>query len=527
MLASQHKIKDEKGVIEYCKQLFSSGEINKALAMGEQTITHNPSFIKLWILLTQFYQQNSEFDKMLNQALALSLQHPDNPIVLFRKIECLIYAGEIQRAIASLDQFYKIAGNNDRFYSKLAELYLHCSQHQQVALCHEKALHIAPKNSHYRYNLASAKLTLGKIDEASKLLEQVIQQTPSDFDAYYSRSTLSKKSSVNNNIEQLKQVLKKNSGDHQAVVATGYALSKEYEDIGEYQQAFEYLELAANQRKRNMQYQVSNDRQAMDKIKSSFNKKNLLSIKSSSNQESPIFILGLPRSGTTLVERILSSHSKVASLGEVNNFAFSMIHTVGPHKGKMDLIEKSISIDFNQLATRYSHATRGYGIKAEFLIDKTPLNFLYLGLIKKAFPNAKIIHLIRHPLDSCFAMYKTLFRMGYPFSYNLQDIGEYYVAYHQLMVHWREVFNGDFFDLDYRLLVNQPQGQSKALIEYCQLDWQPSILDFHQNNAPSATASAVQVRQPIYKSSVNRWQHYEKQLESLKYQLTENGINCD
>jgi hypothetical protein len=265
----------------------------------------------------------------------------------------------------------------------------------------------------------------------------------------------------------------------------------------------------------------------MKAIQDNFSQKNLEKIESSNNPEVPIFILGLPRSGTTLVEQVLSSHSKIASLGEVSSFAFSLIHSVGQNIGKMDLIRKSTAIDMQRLGERYIHAIKGHGENAQYLIDKTPLNFLYIGLIKKALPQARIIHLSRHPLDSCFAMFKTLFRMGYPFSYSLDDLAQYYVAYHQLMAHWQSLFKEDLFDLSYQSLVESPEPQIKKILDYCHLEWQPKVMEFHKNDSASATASAAQIRQPIYKSSVEKWCHYETQLSPLKSLLESRGINCD
>jgi len=514
--------------LQQAKLIFRQSGLDSAIAFCHNTIDELTDYTQLTILLSQFYQQNGQFDKMLSSISELSerLKH-ENILVNLRKCECLIYCGEMSEAIALLDHSLKKIGDNDKVISKISELYIHCSQHQKAAVCHEKALAIKPNNSLYLYNLSFSKLTLGKISEASKLVDQVIAQSPMDFDAYYSRSTLFKASPKSNNIEQLEKHRIKHSNNLQAQIALGYALGKEYEDTQAYEKSFNAIAAAATARKKSMRYQVKNDVDALRAIRKKFSQENLDKIEPSSNQSSPIFVLGLPRSGTTLVEQILSSHSEIASLGEISNFAFSLMHSVGKNSGKMNLIKKSTTIDMKRLGGRYIHAIKGYGANAAHLIDKTPLNFLYIGLIKKALPNAKIVHLSRHPLDSCFAMFKTLFRMGYPFSYSLEDLAQYYVAYHQLMEHWRHVFSGGFFDLNYQSLVESPKTQIKNLLNYCQLEWQPEVMEFHKNKSPSATASASQIRQPIYESSVQKWSHYEKQLSPLKLSLELDGINCD
>ncbi|NNL96267.1 MAG: sulfotransferase, partial [Xanthomonadales bacterium] len=214
-------------------------------------------------------------------------------------------------------------------------------------------------------------------------------------------------------------------------------------------------------------------------------------------------------------------------LGEVNNLSFAVIGASGFARDKESLVEQSSRADFEALGQTYLEGTRGLGEAGPLLIDKTPLNFLYLGIIYLALPGARVIHLRRHPMDSCFAMYKTLFRAGYPFSYDLDDLGTYYVAYRRLMAHWRQVLPGFIHDVSYEDLVKQQEATSRSMLEFCGLDWEEQVLDFHRNRGAAATASAAQVRQPIYSSSVGRWRYFESHLEPLRNKLILNGIYLD
>ena len=153
-----------------------------------------------------------------------------------------------------------------------------------------------------------------------------------------------------------------------------------------------------------------------------------------------------------------------------------------------------------------------------------PLNYLYCGIIRRALPNARIVHLTRHPLAVCYAMFKTLFDEGYPFSYDLEEIGRYYLSYRKLMDHWHATLPGAIHDLNYEQLIADPAGETRRLLEFCGLPWEDACLDFHRNPAPSTTASATQVRQPIYDSSVAQWRHYAAHLEGLRSQLVAAGI---
>lgn len=518
---------DINGIVQQAISYLKKGQSDNAIIFCQQqmkTFTKHP---EINIILSQAHQQKGAFDAMLTAAQSAVDINANHFTAQLRLIECLIYCSKVAQATEHIDVLAKKYTADSIKLSRVAELYLHCGQHLKVAQSHQAALNLQPQNPAFMYNLAAAKINLGELSVSNSLLNQVIKLSPNDFDAYTTRSGLFKATKQVNNTEQLQQVLDNNSENPKATVALGFALAKEHEDMGHYSTSWDYLATATQARRKQMNYQVDNDVQAIENIMQNITCKKLNENQSNFSKDSPVFIMGLPRSGTTLVDRILSSHNDVASLGEINSLAFSLIHAVGNHKGKQQLIEKSTAIDFAFMAEKYTSATRGYGNKEKYLIDKTPLNYLYLGLIKRAFPNAKIIHVKRNAMDSCYAMFKTLFRMGYPFSYDLQDLGRYTIAYDKLMGHWQNEFPNSFFNLRYEELVSDSETTAKALLEYCDVPWNPSVLQMHLNQAPTATASAVQVREKIHSSSVAKWKKYEKQLSVLSTQLKEAGINID
>jgi len=284
-----------------------------------------------------------------------------------------------------------------------------------------------------------------------------------------------------------------------------------------------------------MQYDVREDEAAMASIASSFDQNLLNSTRPTDDSERPVFILGLPRSGTTLIDRIISSHSQVGSLGEHDMLPLTLMNLTTGGTGsvgsdvadKTSLIEQSARIDFAELGRRYRYGIDGFGNHAARLVDKTPLNFLYLGLIHLSMPGAKIIHMRRHAVDSCYAIYKTLFRAGYPFSYSLQEVGRYYIAYRGLMDHWKMAIPGAFLEVDYEAVIADQEGETRRMLDYLGLEWEDACLDFHRQRGPAATASAAQVRQPIYTTSIGLWRNYERQLAPLAGKLTELGIEFD
>jgi hypothetical protein len=244
----------------------------------------------------------------------------------------------------------------------------------------------------------------------------------------------------------------------------------------------------------------------------------------------PIFIVGLPRSGSTLIDRILGSHSQVFSAGELHAFAIALVDAVRresgrPNLARRELVALSAQLDFSALGLNYRKlALSGVPAGMRFT-DKMPLNYLYLGLIRRALPTAKIIHVSRAPMAAGYAMYKMLFQDGYPFSYDLNELGKYYVAYRRLMDHWRRVLPDAIYDLTYEDLVIDQVGETRKVLEFCGLEWQDACLDFHHNATATTTASASQVRQPIYTESVSQWRHYAKELTEFSDVLRAAGID--
>lgn len=421
------------------------------------------------------------------------------------------------------------ACNLPHLLQAVAECYTHCGKHQDAYRCHARAATLAPSDPRCLYNMAASAVALGRLNEAEDLFTRVIAIEPRDADAWQNRSTLRRQTPENNHVEQLERTLRELApGSSGSIPPAGiplcYALAKELEDLGEHQRSFAWLQRGAQARRRQLSYRVDMDLDAMEQIQQAFHAGVLRSAPAPDSRPGPIFILGLPRSGTTLVDRILSSHSAIDSLGELNDLPLAVMQTVGSAKDKADLIRKTASADFAALGREYQRRVAGYGSPRAYVIDKTPLNFLYLGIIRLALPNAKILHLRRHPLDSGYAMYKTLFRMGYPFSYDLQDLGRYIGAYHQLMAHWREHLPGGFLDVDYEQLVADQPGVSRRILQACGLSWEPGCEAFHLNPTPVATASAAQVREPIHSRSVQSWRRYETQLQPLADALRQSGV---
>lgn len=389
-----------------------------------------------------------------------------------------------------------------------------------------RACALRPDEPQHLYNHATALIALGRLDAAEAALDRTIALSPDDGDAWYNRATLRRQTPDRNHVAALRTQCATTPAASSMQVALHYALAKELEDLGEHAAAFAALKQGADARRRGLSYHVKDDVATMRLIADAFDADFFARDHVGHDDARPLFVVGLPRSGTTLVDRILGSHSRVISRGESTDLAMALMQCAGPASGKAELVRKSTALDFRALGQRYcAHLPDGDALQQ---IDKTPLNILYLGIVAAALPNARIVHLRRNPMDACYAMYKTLFRMGYPFSYDLDDLALYWLAYNALMAHWRKLLPPErFLEVDYEELVANQEAVSRRLVAHAGLDWEDGCLHFERNPQASLTASAAQVRQPMYRSSVGLWWRYERELAPLAEALRAAGIDID
>jgi len=430
-------------------------------------------------------------------------------------------------ALLLLAEFEAAAAADPNGLARASMLYSQSGAHDAALRCHRRLAAQFPRHPEVLKGLAAAETATGLMDEAEAHLDQAIALDPGDFDAYYNRATLRRQTRARNHVDELRRVLAGPAAGTRGEIPVCYALAKELEDLGEYRAGFASLKRGADRRRASLSYRVEDDVAAMAAIAETFTAALLSRPVLAASDAAPIFILGLPRSGTTLVDRILNAHSEVESLGELTDFAQALTSGLTGAKGKLDLIRRAGSMDFAALGRRYLDSVAGMPRSKPIFIDKLPSNFLYIGLIRLALPRARIIHLRRDPMDCGYAMYKTLFRMGYPFSYALDDLARYMAAQYRLMAHWRAAAPGFVRDVDYEVMVSAPEPTARALMADLGLDWEPGCLRFHERAAPAATASAAQVQQPIYQSSVGLWRHYQAELQPLARALADEGLSVD
>jgi tetratricopeptide (TPR) repeat protein len=514
--------KDSEALLDRAEGLLRQGQFEEAERQGRAFASRYPARHEGYLLLGKALQKQGHLRRALAAALAAHARAPTHPAAELLRIECLLQLGDNTQALGALRELEIRAQGHARLLQDVAQLYAHVNRFAEAEACYARTATLSPDDPVNLYNWSTALAGLGKLEAAEECLDRVIKLRPGDWDAYYNRSTLRRQTQARNHVAELEARLHADNLAPAAKVPLGFALAKELEDLGQYPESFATLAHAADARRQSLSYRVESDVEGMADISRCFDAHYLARPGGGHDDLRPVFIIGLPRSGTTLVDRILSSHSAIESRGESSDLSATVMHLASPARSKRELIEHTAKLDAATIGREYC-ARLPPGTRRH-IIDKTPVNFLSVGLIARALPAARIIHVRRHPMDVCYAIYKTLFRMAYPFSYALDDLARYYVAYDALMRHWRTQLGPRLIEIDYEMLVANQEGTTRQLLERGGWPWEPGCLEFHKNDTPSLTASAAQVRQPIYSASVGLWRRYIRELEPLETRLRAAGI---
>jgi tetratricopeptide (TPR) repeat protein len=387
-----------------------------------------------------------------------------------------------------------------------------------------------PDNLDYRYNLAAANGFTGRVDQARTQYEEILTADPGNARAHYGLAILSRQTAEANHVPRLQAALTVAARPEDAL-RIRYALAKELEDLGS-AGAFEHLSAANAEHKRTIGYNFAQDAAIFDAIEALFAScANALTVGPGNPDPAPIFVVGMPRTGTTLVDRILSSHRDVGSAGELQAMPLAVKKLAGTPSGLVidpATIAASGGIDPAAIGDAYlERAAHHRPVGTPRFTDKLPANFLYVGHIARALPNAPIVCLRRNPMDTVWSNYKNLFASQsayYAYSYDLMDTARYYACFDRLMALWESRWPGRVLQLSYEALVADQEGQTRRLLAHCRLDWDEACLSFHENSAPVATPSAAQVRRPLNADSIGKWRSYEEALQPARAWLEAQGI---
>ena len=466
--------------------------------------------------------QNDFALQLIEECLARN--HSDSQCLL-QHAECLMALGRRADALAVATAAARTA--DEATLNGIAQFFLNAREHARALAICDQAIASYSQNTSILAKRAVVQRFLGNLSMAERDYEVILTLSPGNPDALKGLVELHRQSPEHNCIAVLETALNAANPGSPDQATLHFALAKSYEDLGEYTASWHHLSAGNGLERAHFMYDRSTDRAVIDRIIAGF--PDVEPRRPDITGERPIFIVGLPRTGTTLIERIIGSHSQVHSAGELPALS-EAIGRAAPLKSRtwLGFAATLGDLEGEPIAREYllrSAAQRGDRPRFS---DKQPTNFMYCALILRAFPNAHIVHVTRQPLAACYSIYKTRFDAGFPFAYDLEELGDFYICYRQLMAHWRRVLPGRILDVAYEDVVMSIEATVRRLLEYLDLPFEEACLAFHLSAAPmTTTASSVQVRQPLYDSSLQQWRHYAAQLTPLRARIEAAGISVE
>ena len=453
-------------------------------------------------------------EAMLTKALKLD---PTYSLVWANLAQVFSVTGQLDKAKKSFKNILSMEPKNGLIWAEYGTVLTKLANYEEGRDAYLKALEFKPDSPRVHLSLGHVYKTMGEIDNSIDSYKNTILQNNLSGEAYWSLANLKTYSFSENEIKDMEDTLKGDMSDIERS-QMHFALGKAYEVKKDFDKSFKNYYEGNKVKKGLIKYSSDDTTDNTKRILNFFNKENIQKLaKSSTGDRDPIFVLGMPRSGSTLVDQIISSHSKVDGTQELPNIIkIAAELNTNNQKNYPEVLKELDESKLSNLGKDYISETAWARDSAPFFIDKMPNNFIHIGLIKTILPNAKIIDTRRDPMDTCFSCFKQFFARGQLFTYSLEDLGNYYTDYIRAMNHWHNVYGKDIYTVHYDNVINETEETIRELIDYCELPFEKECLEFYNSSRPVKTPSAEQVRQPIYKSGLNYWKNYEKHLLPLK-----------
>lgn len=458
-------------------------------------------------------------ERLLTHARARCAHHP-----LVRRAwgHALLAAERLTEAEAVFRELLQLEPENPQNWAALGSVLIRLLRQEEALSAYEEAARLGPSQAGFRLAIGHINKTLGRRPQCEAAYRECLRLDPKYAEAYWSLADLKNYSFSDAELAAMRGLLASPAAatdEAQLHFAVGRAL----EQREQYSEAFHHYAAGNELRKRSSPFSIATFEAKSRRIAACCDAQFFAARAAAGDPDpAPIFVVGLPRSGSTLVEQILASHSQVEGTMELHNI-LAMVreldHLDAGRDGYPERIRTLSVEELTGLGRRYLAETRAVRAGKPRFIDKMPNNFSHVGLIHVILPNATIVDVRRHPLDACFSNYKQYFAHGQSFSYDLEDLGRYYRCYLALMDHWDAVLPGKVLHLQYEELIREPQGTVRRLLEHCRLPFEAATLAFHENRRPVRTASAEQVRQPLYTSGVGYWRRFATELEPLRASL--------
>lgn len=519
------ELNPERKALAYAAEHQQAGRLEEAEKAYREILANNPKNVDALRLLGTLAMKagrEHEAESLFRRAIAYAPDYVEAHIVLGR---CMKEQHRLQDAIQSFETAIALEPDNVQANFMLASVLAPAARTYDAIDAYRKVISIKPQHPGAWLGLGHSLKTVGLQAEAIEAYRECIRLKPGNGETYWSMANLKTYQLTDEDISAMQaQVARKDMDedlDIQSRVNFLFALAKAYEDRHDYEQAWTLYEEGNSTQRMEENYDPVQTEVMNDALIEVFDNRFLQQHGGQGNPSpEPIFIVGLPRSGSTLLEQILASHSMVegtAELPYINSVSASLNRNRADGVNYPRAVKELRAEHFHRLGQDYLDLARIHrtGGKPRF-IDKMPNNFPSIGLMHLILPNAKIIDARRYPMDSCLSCYRQLFARGQSFTYDQTDIGEYFLQYQRMMDYWHEVLPGRCLTVQYEDLVVDFENQVRRLLEYCELPWEENCVRFYETERPVRTASSEQVRQPVYTRSINFWRNYESHLDELQ-----------
>ncbi len=503
--------------------LFKAGKIPEAERLCRQFLYDIPTNVSAIDLLADIAIKLGVLDdaeNLLERCLELA---PDFHMARLNYTHVLSKREKLEQALAQVDHMLEVEPRKKfTLLITRASIFVKMGDFERALGCYEYLLSHYPPRAKITLSYAHALKTVGQQQKAIAAYRQTIELKPSFGDAYWSLANLKTFRFEDADIEAMRAEIAKSTCTLEDHFHLCFALGKALEDRRQFEESFLYYQRGNDIKKKHEKFDAELNESATRRVKIVCTSDLFSAAKGQGCQApDPIFIVGLPRAGSTLLEQILASHSQVDGTKELVEI-LSIVRRLGGKKKKTDvsrypeLLADLSASQLNELGQEYIDRTRIQRGDAPFFIDKMPNNFLHVGFINLVLPNAKIIDARRHPMATCFSGFTQLFASGQRFTYGLSNIGRYYRDYVDVMDHWDQVLPGKVLRIQYEEVVADTETQVRRMLDHCELPFEESCLQYYETERAVRTASSEQVRQPIYSGALEHWRHYDQHLDELK-----------
>ena len=491
------------------------GEIDSAIISFNKAIELKPDYDEAYFNLGVAFHQTGQLGEALNSyERAISIKHA-YPTAHNNLGLIALSQGQLDNALKSFEWAVAYSPEYAEAHNSLGAALQELKQFEKAKVSFKKAVALNPQYAQGLHNLAILSEIINLPDEASEYYEKALAVEPNYAEAYRNQSRTKKYKKNDPQIAQMQSIYSNDNLSISDKVHINFALAKVNEDLGNQKDFFKHLDEGSRLRKKQLNYDINETEEFHSSLIRLFSEDQpkIKQLSLGPLDIRPIFIVGMPRSGTSLVEQIISSHHSVHGAGELNNFKNVVTPALKNYIG--NLTNTINEDDLLSIRKNYIKSLMDLNVSEKIITDKMPVNFRMIGLILTAIPEAKIIHLTRNPKATCWSNYKHYFANENGFTFDQEDLARFFILYQELMGFWHKSFPNKIHDISYERLTTHQEDETQKLLKYCELDWDNNCLNFHKNTRAVHTASASQVRQKMYQGSSDAWKKYEKFLQPL------------